>query len=66
MKTDITFDEMKKFALEYASSLKKIDTMEINGHGQRINGIYYYIVDEQERQRVTDAMNEHMNEVEPS
>ncbi|MFD2699386.1 LCP family protein [Paenibacillus shunpengii] len=66
VKTDITFDEMKKFVLEYASSLKKIDTMEINGHGQRINGIYYYIVDEQERQRVTDAMNEHMNEVEPS
>ncbi|WP_454189935.1 LCP family glycopolymer transferase [Paenibacillus sp. Marseille-Q7038] len=60
VKTDITFDEMKQFIKDYRSDLKNIETIEIKGHGQRINGIYYYIVDEQERERAQNLMKDHL------
>ena len=63
VKTDITFDEMKQFIKDYRSDLKNIETIEIQGHGQRINEIYYYIVDEQERERVQNLMKEHLRRV---
>ncbi|MBD7966491.1 LCP family glycopolymer transferase [Paenibacillus gallinarum] len=63
VKTDITFDEMKQFIKDYRSDLKNIETIEIQGHGQRINGIYYYIVDEQERERAQNLMKEHLQRV---
>lgn len=59
VKTDITFDEMKQFIKDYRSDLKNMETIEIVGQGQRINGIYYYIVDEQERERVQNLIKEH-------
>lgn len=63
VKTDITFDEMKQFIKDYRSDLKNIETIEIQGQGQRINGIYYYIVDEQERERAQNLMKEHLQRV---
>lgn len=63
VKTDITFDEMKQFIKDYRSDLKNIETIEIQGQGQRINGIYYYIVDEQERERAQNLMKEHLRRV---
>lgn len=60
VKTDITFNEMKQFIKDYRSDLKNIETIEIQGHGQRINGIYYYMVEEQERERVQNLMKEHL------
>lgn len=60
VKTDITFDEMKQLIKDYRSELKNIETIEIAGRGQRINGIYYYIVDEKERERVQNLIKEHL------
>lgn len=60
VKTDITFDEMKKFMTDYSRDLSNIQTIEIQGIGERINGIYYYIVDEQEKSRVQELMKDHL------
>ncbi|MCM3786670.1 LCP family protein [Neobacillus mesonae] len=60
VKTDITFDEMKKFITDYSRDLNNIQTIEIQGKGERINGIYYYIVDEQEKSRVQELMKDHL------
>lgn len=60
VKTDISFDEMKKFVTGYSRDLKNIETIEIQGQGERINGIYYYIVGEQEIVRVQEIMAKHL------
>lgn len=66
VKTDITFAEMKKFIMNYRSDLKNIETIEIKGQGKKINGVYYYIVDEQERSRAEALMKEHLQKADKS
>ncbi|WP_211749190.1 LCP family protein [Paenibacillus sp. Marseille-Q4541] len=66
VKTDITFTEMKKFIMNYRSDLKNIETIEIKGQGKKINGVYYYIVDEQERSKAESLMKEHLQKAEKS
>ncbi|WP_438347577.1 LCP family protein [Paenibacillus sp. FA6] len=60
VKTDITFDEMKKFITDYRSDLNKIETLELNGQGKRINGIYYYTIEATEKERVHNLIEEHL------
>lgn len=60
VRTDVTFDEMKELLLEYRNDLENVDTVEIKGKGEKINGIYYYIVDQQERDRIHGIIEEHL------
>ncbi|MGC5775705.1 LCP family protein [Paenibacillus pabuli] len=60
VRTDVTFDEMKELILDYRSDLEKVDTVEIKGKGEKINGIYYYIVDQQERDRIHQILKDHL------
>jgi len=60
VRTDVTFDEMKELLLEYRNDLENVDTVEIKGKGEKINGIYYYIVDQQERDRIHGILEEHL------
>lgn len=60
VKTDISFDEMKKFITDYRSDLNRIDTLELVGQGKMINGIYYYQVDRAEKDRVHNEIEEHL------
>ncbi|MGF7046305.1 LCP family protein required for cell wall assembly [Paenibacillus sp. DS2015] len=62
VKTDINFDNMKKLVTDYRSDLKTIDMVEVRGQGQKMNGIYYYIVDAAERSRIHEVMIEHLNQ----
>jgi polyisoprenyl-teichoic acid--peptidoglycan teichoic acid transferase len=60
VRTDVTFDEMKELLLDYRSDLENVDTVEIQGKGEKINGIYYYIVDHQERDRIHGILEDHL------
>lgn len=60
VKTDISFEEMKLFVTEHRQKLKKIEQAEIAGHGQRINGIWYYIVDDKEREDIISTLRSYM------
>lgn len=60
VKTDITFGEMKKFITDYRSDLNRIDTLELVGQGEIINGIYYYMVDSAEKDRVHNEIEDHL------
>ncbi|QOS77414.1 LCP family protein [Paenibacillus sp. JNUCC31] len=60
VRTDVTFDEMKELILDYRSDLENVDTVEIQGKGEKINGIYYYIVDQQERDRIHGILEDHL------
>lgn len=60
VKTDISFEEMKMFVTEYRQKLKRVEQVEIDGHGQKMNGIWYYIVGDQERDKITSTLQAYM------
>ncbi|WP_025715866.1 LCP family glycopolymer transferase [Paenibacillus sp. 1-18] len=60
IRTDMTFDDMTTFLTRIGPSLKQTDTVELKGHGSKINGVYYYIVDNHERQRIHDLLEKHL------
>ncbi|MEK3733708.1 LCP family protein [Paenibacillus sp. FSL M8-0334] len=61
VKTNISFDEMKILVSDYRQKLRQIEQIEIQGHGQRINGIWYYIVNQQEQEQIQSRLYSHMN-----
>ena len=60
IKTNVTFKDMKAFISDYRPYIDKIDTIEIKGKAQTIDGIWYYIVDEGERSRIHKIIKDHM------
>jgi LCP family protein required for cell wall assembly len=60
VKTDLTFDDMKTFLTDYRADIKSIEQVEISGRGERIKGIWYYLVGDNERSRVHKLIQEHM------
>lgn len=61
VRTNISFDEMKILVLEYRHKLKRIEQVEIPGHGQKINGIWYYMVNQQEQEKIQSRLYSYMN-----
>lgn len=60
VKTDITFDEMKIFMKDYRTKLEGIEQVEVKGHGQKMNGIWYYIVGKEQREEIHSLLKAHM------
>ena len=60
VKTNMTFDEMKKIQGNYRGAIANTESFEIQGSGQTINGIYYYIVPDEERHSITAKLKEHL------
>lgn len=60
VKTDLTFEDMKRFVTDYRQDLERIEQVEIHGTGRTIGGVWYYLVDSQERQRIHALLKEHM------
>lgn len=58
VKTNLGFDEMKDLAAKYRPRISTIDTTEVKGKGGTIDGIYYYFVDQQERDRIHALMKQ--------
>ncbi|MGM1048621.1 MAG: LCP family protein [Bacillota bacterium] len=60
VKTDISFEEMKTFMKDYRTKLEKIEQVEVKGYGEKINGIWYYMVEEEERNRMNALLKAHI------
>lgn len=60
VKTDLTFEDMKRFVTDYRQDLQQIEQVEIHGTGRTIGGVWYYLVDGKERQRIHAMLKEHM------
>ncbi|MED4206270.1 LytR family transcriptional regulator [Neobacillus mesonae] len=56
VRTNLTFDQMMDIQKNYRGAAGKVDQMSIKGNGTKINGIYYYIVDDAEKQRLHDEL----------
>ncbi|WHY66378.1 LytR family transcriptional regulator [Neobacillus sp. SuZ13] len=56
VKTNLTFDQMVSIQKNYKSVGGNIDQMTIKGNGTRINGIYYFVVPSDEKERLQTEM----------
>ncbi|MFD1334181.1 LCP family protein [Oceanobacillus iheyensis] len=62
VQTDLDMDKLQTLLTNYAGARNNITTMEIEGHGETINGIWYYIVSDEEINRVNSEITGHMQE----
>jgi anionic cell wall polymer biosynthesis LytR-Cps2A-Psr (LCP) family protein len=60
--TNITFDEMKKLGNDYRNVIRQVDTVEIKGHGQKINGVYYLIISDDEKKRIRSLVKKQLDQ----
>jgi len=56
VKTNLNFDQMVSIQKNYKGVSSNIDQMTIDGKGTRINGIYYYVVPDDEKERLQTEM----------
>lgn len=62
VKTNLTFDEMMDIQKNYRDSQKNIIQYEVKGKGERINGLYYLVVPQEERTRMMNDLKESLKE----
>ncbi|MFS0918444.1 LCP family protein [Brevibacillus sp. 179-C 1.1 NHS] len=61
VKTNLTFDDVKEITFDYRAAVTKFQDLELKGTGEKLNGIYYYVVSQEERQRVSQKLNEELS-----
>jgi polyisoprenyl-teichoic acid--peptidoglycan teichoic acid transferase len=61
VKTNMTFQEMKDIQKNYKGARHNMQSTEIKSSGKMIEGTYYGIVDDTERERIQNLLNEYLN-----
>ncbi|SER60405.1 LCP family protein [Salisediminibacterium halotolerans] len=61
MKTNLDFDTLTKVGEKYNSARHNQETLEINGEGTTIDGVYYLQVPEELRQEISNELRDHLN-----
>lgn len=59
VKTNVGWEQMLQ-AQQYIGSLEQIHTLQLSGQGKIVDGIYYYLVDEEERKRISKLLRDHL------
>lgn len=60
VKTNMTFDEMKDIQSKYKGARNNVENIEIKGQGQKIGGIYYLIVPDEEKNKIRATLKEQL------
>ncbi|MFT4414457.1 LytR family transcriptional regulator [Fredinandcohnia humi] len=60
LKTNMTFDEMIDIQKNYKDARFNLEQTQIKGSGTKIDGIYYYIVSDDERTALSAKLKEHL------
>ncbi|OLS37817.1 LCP family protein [Bacillus sp. MRMR6] len=60
IKTNLTFDDIVGIQAKYKSAANNIEKMEIEGEGQTIKDIWYFMVEEETRQSLSNQLREHL------
>ncbi|MEC1524802.1 LytR family transcriptional regulator [Neobacillus niacini] len=61
VKTNLTFEQMKEIQANYAETRHNLEQIQINGSGKEENGVYYYIVPEAERTKLSETIKKHLD-----
>ncbi|WP_144509619.1 LCP family protein [Bacillus sp. FJAT-22090] len=61
IRTNMTFDQMVDIQKGYKNALNQVDTLSFQqGEGKRIDGIWYYVMDDTELSQITLEMKKHL------
>ncbi len=60
IKTNMTFDEMKTVQQKYKGARNDRKTFEIKGTGKMIDGVWYYLVPDEERKNISAQIKDHL------
>ncbi|MFC4800154.1 LCP family protein [Neobacillus sp. GCM10023253] len=60
IKTNLTLNDIIDIQKSYKNAAETIDKLEIAGEGKMINGGWYYIVEDETRQSLSDQLREHL------
>ncbi|WP_416729660.1 LytR family transcriptional regulator [Fictibacillus sp. JL2B1089] len=58
--TNMSFDDMKDIQANYKGARKSVQSIEVNGQGGKIGGVYYFNVNEEERTRISSMLKKHL------
>lgn len=62
IRTNISFDEMVSIQKNYRDAAKKMDQLMFQkGNGQMMQGIWYYMMSEEELQQITTELKQHLS-----
>ncbi|MFP7484964.1 LytR family transcriptional regulator [Priestia filamentosa] len=61
IKTNLTFDNMKDIQSNYKEARHSLEQLQVSGEGQKVDGVYYYVVPETEREKLATELKEHLN-----
>ncbi|QYF84847.1 LytR family transcriptional regulator [Brevibacterium sp. PAMC21349] len=61
IQTNLTFNDMMDIQKNYRDASKSITQSSINGNGTKIDGIYYYIVSDEEKEKVQSELKEQLS-----
>ncbi|MFD1706911.1 LytR family transcriptional regulator [Siminovitchia sediminis] len=61
VETNLSLDEMMDIQKNYKEARHNIEQYQIEGQGTMINNVWYYIVPQEERQRVQGLLKDHLN-----
>lgn len=62
VQTDLDMKRLQTLFKDYSGTRKNVETLEISGDGQTINGVWYYIVPEEEINHINSTITEHMEQ----
>ncbi|MGM7634668.1 LCP family glycopolymer transferase [Bacillus sp. Hm123] len=60
VQTNLTVDEMMNIQKNYASARNNIQQETIEGTGKKMGGVYYHLVSDEEKERVSDMLKQHL------
>ncbi|MCM3652952.1 LCP family protein [Metabacillus litoralis] len=61
VKTNLTFKEIKEIQANYSNTRHNIEKIQVNGSGKEEKGVYYYIVPEEERTKLSKMLKTHLD-----
>ncbi len=61
MKTDMTFSEMKSFLSYLTQGMPRIDSLTLDGTDDMSTGVYYYQLNQESVDEVTNTLKNHLN-----
>lgn len=60
VRTNMTFTEMKEIQKNYKKAAGSIEQLSVTGNGQTIDGVWYLVVPDEEKQKVQNGLKSHL------
>ncbi|MCM3018713.1 LytR family transcriptional regulator [Priestia megaterium] len=61
VRTNLKFDDMKQIQSNYKDARRNVEQLQVDGKGEKINGIYYYAVSDATREALSSKLRQHLN-----